>query len=306
MRKLHDRRLVDLNVIRGFLVIAEVGSMGKAARQLHVSQSTLTRQIQSLESEVGGALFERSERGVVLTAAGRVFSEGVQPHVDAIARVVQKARQTARGQHDALRVGYIASVAQRYLSPALRALRNSSPPVKVTLLDMTPSEQLAALQKGDLDVALVGFATESIEREFYARKLATVPAVAVLPDTHRLAKKTHASLAELREETFITIPDVDAPGYNDWVRAICRKAGFRPRFTESADSMSHLVAMISAENVAAIVPQYALESPPSGVHVLRLTERYAVADLIVAWPRGKLRDPVRRMLATLFPKPSDR
>ena len=293
---------MDLNVIHGFLIIADVGSMGKAARQLHVSQSTLTRQIQALESEVGGALFDRTERGVVLTPAGHVFRVGVKPHVDAIGRVVEKTRQTSRGQHGALRVGYIASVAQRYLSPALRALRSSLPPVKVTLLDMTPSEQLAALRKGELDVALVGFATDPIEREFYARKLATVPAVAVLPDTHPLARKPRASLRELRQETFITIPEADAPGYNDWLRAICRKAGFRSRFAESASSMSHLAAMISAENLAAIVPRYAIENPPPGVHVLGLTESYAVADLIVAWPRGKQAEPVRRMLAALFPK----
>lgn len=174
--------------------------------------------------------------------------------------------------------------------------------MKVTLLDMTPSEQLAALRKGELDIALVGFATGSIEREFYARKLATVPAVAVLPDTHPLAAKPRASLRELRGETFITIPEEDAPGYNDWVRSICRKAGFRPRFAEKANSMAHLAAMIAADNVAAIVPRYAIENPPPGVQVLNLTETYAVAHLLVAWPRGKLPDPVNRMLAALFPK----
>lgn len=292
---------MDLNVIHGFLAIAGAGSMGKAARQLHVSQSTLTRRIQSLESEIGGRLFERSERGVALTPAGHVFLAGVKPHVEAIARVVQNARQTARGPQGALRVGYIASVAQRYLSPALRALRNSPPPLKVTLLDMTPSEQLAALRKGELDLALVGFVTDPIGREFYARKLATVPAVALLPDTHALANRPRASLRELRHETFIAIPEADAPGYNDWVRAICRRAGFRPRFADSASSMSHLAAMIAAENLAAIVPRYAIEDPPTGVHVLGLTESYAMADLIVAWPRGKLVEPVRRMLAALFP-----
>ena len=294
--------LVDLHVIQGFSVIAEVGSMGKAARKLRVSQSTLTRQIQSLESEIGAALFQRSERGVVLTPAGQIFRDGVQPHIDAIARVAQAAREKGRGQHGALRVGYMASAAQRYLNPALRLLRSNSAPLKLTLFDMTPAEQLAGLRKGELNLALVGLATDAFVREFYTRKLATVPAVAVLPDTHPLAKKRRASLRELRGEIFLTAPDEDVPGYNDWVRSVCRKAGFRPRFGETAQGLAHGWTMIAAENAVGIVPEYAVEPPPPGMHVLALEESYATFDLIAAWQRGKLTEPVRRILAALFPK----
>lgn len=293
---------MDLSVLQAFLAIADAGSMGKAALRLHVSQSTLTRQIQALEGEIGGKLFERSGQGVALTPAGHVFRQGIVPHLDGLARVVQETRRTARGLHATLRIGYIASAGQRYLNPALRQLRNSSPPVKVQLLDLTPTEQLAGLRQGRLDLALFGYSTGLADREFYVRRLATVPAVAVLPDTHPLARRTRASLRDLREETFIAIPEADAPGYNAWVRALCRKAGFRARFADASDSMSHLIAMITAENLAAILPSYAVEHTPPGVHVLTLTERDALADLSIVWPRGKLTDPVRRLLEALFPK----
>jgi DNA-binding transcriptional LysR family regulator len=291
---------VDLNVVQGFLAIAELGSMSKAALRLHVSQSTLTRQVRALESELGTVLFDRSGAGVTLTAAGRAFRDGIRPALEQVGRVVTETRRVGSGKQAALRIGYIASAAQKYLSPALRTLRNESAGLQVRLLDQTPSEQIAALRKGQLDLALIGFSPTLPQNEFFLRKLVTVPAVAVLPDNHPLAQSSRASLRDLSKETFIAIPEADAPGYNAWVRAVCRKAGFRPRFTEPADSMAHLLAMIAAENLAAIVPKYAIENAVPGLAVLPLKESYATADLVVAWPRGKLTEPMRRILKALF------
>ncbi len=275
--------------------------MSKAALRLHVAQSTLTRQMRSLEGEIGAVLFERSGAGAALTPAGRVFQDGIRPALDQIGRIGLETRRVAAGRQATLRIGYIASAAQRYLNPALRMLRNASPAVKVQLRDQTPGEQIAALRKGQLDIALIGFSPALPKNEFFLRKLATVPAVAVLPDNHFLAQSKRASLRDLGKETFIAIPEEDAPGYNAWVRAVCRKAGLRPRFTESAGSMAHLLAMIAAENLVAIVPKYAAESAGPGLAVLPLNESFATADLVVAWPRGRLSDPVRRILRALFP-----
>jgi len=273
--------------------------MSKAAVRLHVSQSTLTRQIRALESEIGAVLFDRSGSGVVPTPAGRAFQDGIRSPLDQIDKVVAATRRVGSGQNATLRIGYIASAAQRYLNPALRRLRKDSPAFKVKLLDQTPSEQLAGLRQGTLDLAMLGFSPRLVEREFYVRRLATVPAVAVLQDDHRLANRGQVSLRELSAERFIAIPEGDAPGYNGWVRAVCRKAGFRPRFAEPAESMNHLVAMIAAENLAAILPEYAMETAAPGIAVLPVKERYAAADLVVAWQRGKLADPVRRALDAL-------
>ena len=55
---------MNLDLLRSFFAISEFGSLSKAAEQLHVSQSTLTRQVQALETEIGGQLLERGHRGV--------------------------------------------------------------------------------------------------------------------------------------------------------------------------------------------------------------------------------------------------
>ena len=276
--------------------------MGKAAVRLRVSQSTLTRQVQSLEAEIGAPLLERSGTGVAPTPAGRAFLEGMRAPLADIKRVVEVARRTGRGQHSLLRIGYMASTAQRYLNPALRVLRERNPAVRVQLLDTSPGEQFAALREGRIDLGLVGESGRLVEREFFVRKLATVPAVVLVPDNHRLATEPRTSLRDLKNETFIPIPDHDAPAYLPWLKTLCRKAGFRPKLTEPADSMSHLGAMVTADHCVALLPHFLAEKPAPGLAVLSINESYAVADLLVVWQRGKTTEPMRQMLEALFPK----
>ena len=293
---------MDLNVAHGFFAIVEAGSMGKAAVRLRVSQSTLTRQVQSLEAEIGAPLLERSGTGVAPTPAGRAFLEGMRVPLEDIRRVVERTRRTGQGQRSLLRIGYMASAAQRYLNPALRTLRERNPTVRVQLLDSSPGEQFAALRDGRIDMGLVGESGSLVDREFYVRKLATVPAVVVMPDNHPLAVNARISLRELKNETFIPIPDHDAPAYLPWLKTLCRKAGFRPKLTEPAESMAHLGAMVTADLCVALLPRFLAEKAAPGLAVLNLAENYAVADLFVIWQRGKTSEPVRQMLEALFSK----
>src|SRR5690349_2192061 len=101
--------------------------MSKAAEQLHVSQSTLTRRMQALETEVGGHLLERGHNGVALTAAGHALIEGMRAVVAKADIVLAEARKLARGQSASVRVGYIMSAASEFLNPALVTFRRTHP-----------------------------------------------------------------------------------------------------------------------------------------------------------------------------------
>jgi len=274
--------------------------MGKAAVRLRVSQSTLTRQVQGLEGEIGTALLDRSGTGITPTPAGRTFMESMRGPLEAVERAIESTRRTGHGQRSLLRVGYMASTAQRYLNPALRTLREQNPSVRVQLVDSSPGEQFDALRAGRIDMGVVGESGRLMEREFFVRKLTTVPAVVLVPDNHSLATKTAISLRELKGETFIPIADNDAPAYLPWLKTLCRKAGFRPKMTEAADSMAHLGAMVTADHCVALLPRFLAEKPAPGLAVLLLKETYAVADLLVIWQRGKMTEPVRQMLDALF------
>src|SRR3954452_11577956 len=79
----------DLNELRGFCTAADLGSLGRAALRLHVSQPSLSKRLASLESKVGARLLERSPQGVALTSAGRRLYAQARPLLDAADQVAE-------------------------------------------------------------------------------------------------------------------------------------------------------------------------------------------------------------------------
>src|SRR3569833_2405404 len=116
---------------------------------MRVAQSTLTRQMQSLEQEIGGRMLERSHGGVALTAAGQALLGRGIPALANLEAALGEVRKLARGQTASLRIGYIMSAAPEYLGPALATVRAVHPEVKVKLIDLSPGEQIAALRRGE-------------------------------------------------------------------------------------------------------------------------------------------------------------
>ena len=284
---------VNLDVLRSFFAIIEHGSLNKAAERLRVSQSTLTRQLHSLEQELGGRLFERGTTGVALTATGHALADAVRPLLGQFDQAIAEVRTLAHGKSKQLRVGYLVSAAADYLHPALTELRRVHPEVKVKLHDLSPGEQIRALRKGEIDVALMGNVGTFLSREFFVRRIAWLPLLVVLPETHPLATQPSLRLADLKREAFIGAPEHDLPGNNRWVIQLCKRAGFRPRFLLDAGSLTEALAAIVTEGAVSLLPEYTKRANVPGVIFRPLRDSLAKWDLIVAWQRGKVASPVR-------------
>ncbi len=290
---------MQLDLLRAFLLVVEQGSLTRAAERLRLSQSTLTRQMRALEHETGGPLFERGPAGVALTAAGRALERGIRPVLADLERTLADVRKIARGQSSGLRVGYLASAVADYLNPALAALRRAHPEVKVTLLDLSPGEQIAALRRGELDLALVGAAGAFLSREFYLRTLARLPVLVALAEQHPLAARKALRLEDLRGELFVGAPEADMPGHNRWITRLAREAGFRARFVQDADSLTHGLLLVVTEGAVSLIPEYARSVRVPGVVAVPLRDAAVRWDLVVAWQRGKTSAPVRALLDAL-------
>ena len=299
MRPAHTLGGLNLDLLRSFFAVAEHGSLSKAAERLRLSQSTLTRQMHTLEHELGGRLLERSSTGVALTASGNALSEHVRPALEKLDNALGEVRRLARGQSSQLRIGYLLSAVPDYLTPALIALRKEHPEVKLKLLDLSPGEQITALRKGEIDLALLGCAGSFLSREFYVRKIASLPIYAALPENHSLAEKSSLRLADLRGEMFVGAGDDDMPGHNRWIAQMFKRAGFRPRFVADAESLTHGFTLVVGENAVALVPQYSTKTHAPGVVFRPIADSMVKWDLLVAWQRGKISAPMRSVLDRL-------
>lgn len=287
---------MNLDLLRSFFLVAELGSLSRAAERLRVSQSTLTRQMHALEQEIGGRLLERSSTGVAPTAAGNALLTSARPALASLEQALGEARRLVRGQSEKLRIGYLMSAAADYLNPALAALRRAHPEVKAKLLDLSPGEQIAALRRGEIDLAFLGNVGAELTREFYVRRIASLPVFAAVAEQHPLAERAAIPVAALRGELFVGALEADMPGHNRWIAQICRPAGFRPKFVGDSDSLTHGLAMVVSEGAVALVPEHATRARVPGVVFRPLQDSKARWDLMMAWQRGKVSGPVRAML----------
>lgn len=286
-------------LLRAFFAVLEEGSLNRAAARLHLSQPALSRQMQSLEAQLGGPLLERQSSGVQPTALGQEALKRLQPLVGQFDAALAEMRRLARGQREELRIGYLGSAAHAYLNPALTALRQQHPEARVKLLDLTPGEQLSALGAGEIDLALIGQEGAGKAHDFYTRTLATLGACVALPSDHKLARRRQLRPADLREEVFLGAPEAEVPGRNRWVEQVCRHGGFRPKFVAEAGSIGEAFSLVASEGACIILPDYFAQAPPPGVTLLPLIDDKACWKLLLLWQRGRAPAVLRAMVELL-------
>ena len=285
--------------LRLFLVIIEEGSLRRAAERLHISQSAVTRQIQLLEHDLGGRILERASSGVRPTSGGLALARKVRGLLTDYDLVMAEARRTVRGEGDRLRIGYVAAAVQAYLGPALGELRRRYPKLRVKMLDQTPGEIITALRGGEIDLGLTTAGAKLLSRDFYTQKLASVPSLVPLSLEHPLASQKQISISKLKRESFVKLPETDAPGYNQTISQFCRRFGnFRPRFVSigQANSLAELLVMSANEGAISLQPSFISHLSIPNVVMVPIAEKRATWDLSIVWQRGKMSGPLRALL----------
>ncbi|MEQ8861717.1 MAG: LysR family transcriptional regulator [Pseudomonadales bacterium] len=141
----------DWNQVRAFLATAEEGSLSAAARALHQTQPTLSRQVTGLERTLGVTLFERGHRRVRLTGAGLELLEHVRVMAEAANRVSLAASGQSQAIEGRVRITATEMLAAHRLPPMLRKLRERAPGIVVEVI---ASDELRDLIRREADIAI--------------------------------------------------------------------------------------------------------------------------------------------------------
>src|SRR5574337_202010 len=202
---------MELRLLHYFVTVAEELHFGRAAQRLFISQPPLSVAIKQLEEELQAQLFERSSKGVHLTAAGEHLLERARQLLALSHQAAQETRDVAQGTRGHLRLGFVGSSLYRGLPQALAQLQQTHPQVRVDMLEANSAEQVLGLQQLRLDMALVhsiqppeGIASQLIVDE---------PFVVCLPDRHPLCAGANIDLAELRHDRLILFSNLVSPTY---------------------------------------------------------------------------------------------
>ena len=259
---------VDLRLVRYFLVMAEELHFTAAARRLYVSQPALSNQIRRLEGLLGVQLFERSPRGVALTAAGEAFLPHAQSALAAIRTGIAEAAAAA-GRDQVLRIDVLQTdlVTPRVV---LARLRDRLPSLRLEVSSRGSRDQEQRLLSGELDLALCGSNArlpDGLQERLIRREALGV----ALPVDHRLAAADAVAVRELADETHYLPRDDFAPEWNEFILECCRTAGFAPRrHPASTDGTSSALELVRAGECVALG---LLSTPsPEGVVVRPLAD----------------------------------
>ena len=143
-------QLPPLNAIRVFSVVAQKLNFARAAEELGVTQSAVSKQIQSLEDFIGTKLFERKAQGVALTSEGRELREAVLPAMEGLTQSFERyARRPPRSS--VVRMTTTASFASLVLLPALEDFERENPEL---VLEILAGDRLFDLQREEVDFAV--------------------------------------------------------------------------------------------------------------------------------------------------------
>lgn len=260
----------DIRQLRYFLAVAQEQSFMRAAARLHISQPPLSVQIRLLEEDLGVQLFQRTNRGVILTAAGHVYCEEAGAILERLATAKIAAQRTARGQSGRLSIGFVSIADFTLLPAALKQFREAHPDVELHLVEETTDVQLRELKAGSIDVGIALAPVDDADVEF--TDLFSETLLLAVPSGTDEARLRRPSLTLFREHPFVLFPRLMAPGLFDAVQSYCAAAGFTPEVHQYARQMQTIVSIVSTGLGVSLVPSCMSTLKRPGVTYLRPKE----------------------------------
>ena len=233
--------------LEAFLAAVRSDTFFDAAESLHLTQSTLSKQIIKLEKELDLPLFDRSGRSAVLTDAGRAFYEEAQVLITQY-RHARARMQSLRTQSlSALRLGTLPILSQYHLTGLLRDFTVLHPEIHLSIEELEEYDLLPGLAEGRFDLALIRSHSTGTA-EFAFCPLAEDRLVAIIPEDHPLADRESVRITDLAEEPLILMHPYTA--IYELCQSLFQEAGIRPNIVRTARMESILSAVAIHEGLS--------------------------------------------------------
>jgi DNA-binding transcriptional LysR family regulator len=272
---------MDIRQLTYFQMVARELHFKKAAQKLFIVQPALSRQIQSLEKELGVLLLERDQRNVSLTPAGLYLKEATAPLLAGLRDIAHKVRLVADGLEGELRIGYTGSCVNTVLPKILPRLNQHYPRIQTYLSEMTSSIQLEALRDRQLDIGFLR--NPPVNPQMESLLVWREPFYLVLPLSHPLTSRSFKSIGQVAGERFILPPRHDGELYHEHILGICEEAGVRPLIAHESTHGNTIVKLVESGLGISILPETFKRLYGHTVRFLPLRHTTRQAELTAVW-----------------------
>ena len=246
---------MELRQLYYFVKVAKKEHVTKAAEELHVAQSAVSRQIHQLEEELGVKLFIQKGRNLQLTPVGQLLYKRVEAVLRSLERTVQEVHEFHDPNCGEVRLGFPHSLGIHLIPEVVSEFRKIHPNVKFRLKQGNYASLIKDVSSGDTDLAFISpFPDES--EQVTGQIVLMEELSAIVPPNHPLAGEESIVLEQLKDEMFVLF----SQGYS--LRPIvwdaCEQAGFSPKISFEGEETDTIRGLVAAGMGVSLLPDMAL------------------------------------------------
>jgi LysR family transcriptional activator of glutamate synthase operon len=261
---------MELRQLQYFVKVARKEHFTKAAEELHVAQSAVSRQIHQLEEELGVSLFVHVGRNVHLTQAGKMFLNKIEMILTDLEKSVLEIRELLDPELGEIRLGFPHSLGVNLIPSIVAQFRKEHPKVKFKFKQGKFNSLINDVMNNEVDLALISPFPERHD-QVTGELLTTEELFAILPPNHILSEYRTLRLEQLKEETFVLFSE----GYSlrPIVMDACLQAGFKPIIGFEGEETDTIRGLVAAGMGVSLLPEMALvEISPLQPVKIKITE----------------------------------
>lgn len=232
---------MEINYINEFITLVEIGNYMEAADALYLSQSTLSRHIQSIENDLGVQLFTRTTRKVELNDFGRTFLPYARKIQTLKTDYTKALYSQLKNQNSNITIGTIPTMAQYHITDILSRFQTEYSDFNLNIIDADSSELEKMLREGACDFAFIR-THEKSSSEFEKLPFFIDHMVAIFPARHPLASAESVSLDQLKTESFLFLSKGSM--MHTLAMSACKAAGFTPQIAFTGHRAENIVDLV--------------------------------------------------------------
>jgi LysR family hydrogen peroxide-inducible transcriptional activator len=245
------RNDLSLQALEQFVALARTRNFTRAAEELNLSQSALSRAIQKLEDQMGQSLFERKPREVVLTDLGELLLERARKILQLVGDTFAELAEA--GQRGRIRLGAIPTIAPYLLPGLLSRFAEQHPEITVAVQEDTTEVLVKHCLQGEIDLAVV--ALPILDRRVEVEPLFEEELLLVMPAGHPLGGVKKLTLGAVDPYPFVMLNEAHC--LSDNIASFCRRHSVQPVTVERTSQLTTVLELVALGHGVSIVPEMA-------------------------------------------------
>jgi DNA-binding transcriptional LysR family regulator len=234
---------IEIRQLRCAVMTADTQSFSRAAKALHVKQSSLSRRVQSLEDQLGVQLFERTKRGTMPTENGKAFLTVARRIVTDMDNLVSTARNVSYGEEGRLAIGFSSSLMTGNLRLTIGDYISRFPDVQFDGVEGGTEKLFNGLQARIVDAAIIpaNITDGGLSKEYLWSERMMI----AVPEDHPLAKTDTVLWTDLRSEVFVVQTEGIGPVVSNLLTTKLGTHGFRPAIIAQDTSIESILSTVT-------------------------------------------------------------